>query len=162
MDPALDDRPLTGGDIGTLQRAINDRVGAAISAAGFAGVSLAHKPILLNLTVPRRIGELAGLAGVTKNAVVYLVNQLEDGGYVERVPDPTDGRATVVRLTELGRQVGSTVAQALTKMADEWKSVLGGENEWISFRIMLRRLASHESHRPAVRLPPGRRPHETH
>ena len=41
-----------------------------------------------------RVTELAQLAQVTKPTVVYLVNDLERLGYVERIPDPADGRAS--------------------------------------------------------------------
>lgn len=116
------DRVATGSD---LPAAPALRIGAAIHAHGFAGVSLAHKPIFLNLSQPRRIGELAELVGVTKNAIVYLVNQLEQGGYVTRLADSTDGRATVVTLTGTGAEVVQVVADALRAMADEWRSVLG-------------------------------------
>ena len=49
-----------------------------------------------------RVTELAQLAQVTKPTVVYLVNDLERLGYVERIPDPADGRAKLVCLTERG------------------------------------------------------------
>jgi DNA-binding MarR family transcriptional regulator len=45
---------------------------------------------------------LTDLMGVSKQAVQQLVDQLEDQGIVMRVPDPTDGRARRVVLTELG------------------------------------------------------------
>jgi DNA-binding MarR family transcriptional regulator len=159
VDPQFDDRPLTGGDIGTLHHAINRRIEAAIRRAGFEGVTLAHKPIFLNLLEPRRIGELAELAGVTKNAAVYLVNQLEHAGYVERVADPSDGRATVVRLTARGAQVSNVVGGTLTDMAREWQAVIGEDN-WMGFRRLLRQLATHESREPAPKLARGRRPSE--
>src|SRR5690349_14644863 len=49
-----------------------------------------------------RIVELAKRAQMTKQAVGYLISYLERHGYVERVPDPTDGRAQIVRRTERG------------------------------------------------------------
>jgi DNA-binding MarR family transcriptional regulator len=32
-----------------------------------------------------------------------LVNRMAGAGYAERVPDPTDGRAALVRITDAGR-----------------------------------------------------------
>ena len=46
----------------------------------------------------------------------YTVNQLEAAGYVERVPDPTDGRAKIIRLTERGwavRRVADEIIESL-------------------------------------------------
>ena len=50
-----------------------------------------------------RLTELAAQSGVTKQAVGEFVDELEGYGYVERVPDPLDGRAKIIRLTERGR-----------------------------------------------------------
>src|SRR4051812_8696955 len=47
-----------------------------------------------------RLTELAGLAGMTKQSVGELVDDLVDLGYVERIPDPADRRAKLICLTE--------------------------------------------------------------
>jgi DNA-binding PadR family transcriptional regulator len=44
------------------------------------------------------------------------INQLEAAGYVERVPDPTDGRAKIIRFTQRGwevRRVGDEIIASL-------------------------------------------------
>jgi DNA-binding MarR family transcriptional regulator len=48
---------------------------------------------------------LAQRAGVTKQAMSQLVRLMERQGYLEQVPDPTDTRAKVVRMTERGEAV---------------------------------------------------------
>jgi DNA-binding MarR family transcriptional regulator len=53
---------------------------------------------------PRRITELAAEERVTQPAITLLVNRLGKRGWVERIPDPTDGRAVLVRLTPAGEQ----------------------------------------------------------
>jgi len=50
-----------------------------------------------------RATELARAIGVSKQAIGQLVAELEDMGFVERVPDPSDGRAKLVRFTRRGR-----------------------------------------------------------
>lgn len=47
---------------------------------------------------------LAEKIGITPQAVAQLVGELVSMGLVERVPDPTDGRARLVRFTRRGRQ----------------------------------------------------------
>jgi len=47
---------------------------------------------------------LASKLGITPQAVAQLVGELESMGLVERVPDPEDGRARLVRFTDKGRQ----------------------------------------------------------
>jgi DNA-binding MarR family transcriptional regulator len=54
---------------------------------------------------PLRVSELAAREAMTQPGVTILINRLADAGYAERVPDPTDRRATLVRVTEAGETV---------------------------------------------------------
>ena len=54
---------------------------------------------------PLRISDLAGREAISQPGMTTLVNRLERSGYAERVPDPSDGRATLVRITDGGRRV---------------------------------------------------------
>jgi DNA-binding MarR family transcriptional regulator len=54
---------------------------------------------------PMRISELAEREAISQPGMTTLVNRLEAAGYAERIADPTDGRATLVRITGLGRDV---------------------------------------------------------
>jgi len=49
-----------------------------------------------------RTSDLARRMGITKQGAGQLVTDLEGFGYLERIPDPTDGRAKLVRMTERG------------------------------------------------------------
>ena len=51
-----------------------------------------------------RLTTLAGRMGVSKQAAGQLVEELEDMGVLERVPDPADGRAKLVRFSARGRR----------------------------------------------------------
>jgi DNA-binding MarR family transcriptional regulator len=53
---------------------------------------------------PQRITDLAAAEGVTQPAITLLVNRLQERGWVERVADPVDRRAVLVRLTASGRR----------------------------------------------------------
>lgn len=53
---------------------------------------------------PTRITDLATREGVSQPGMTTVINRLEGDGYAERFPDPTDGRATLVRITAAGRQ----------------------------------------------------------
>jgi len=52
---------------------------------------------------PTRPGELADLLQVEAPHVTRQIQLLERAGYTQRVPDPDDGRAQLVRLTSKGR-----------------------------------------------------------
>lgn len=58
-----------------------------------------------------RLTDLAQRAGMVPSAMAELVDDLEAKGYLERVPDPSDGRAKLIRLTERG-WVGVRAARA--------------------------------------------------
>ena len=51
---------------------------------------------------PQRITALADHEAVTQPAMTGLVQRLETSGLVVRHPDPDDGRATLVAITEIG------------------------------------------------------------
>jgi DNA-binding MarR family transcriptional regulator len=52
---------------------------------------------------PLRITELARFVGLTQPGITTVVNSLEQRGLTRREPDPGDGRAVRIRLTERGR-----------------------------------------------------------
>ena len=69
-------------------------------------VSRTEVGVLRNLRGgPRRITELAAHERVTQPAITLLVTRLAERGWVQRVPDPTDGRAVLVSLTPAGDEV---------------------------------------------------------
>ena len=49
-----------------------------------------------------RLTDLADRAHMTKQSVGEVVTDLQQLGYVERIPDPSDGRAKIIRLTARG------------------------------------------------------------
>jgi DNA-binding MarR family transcriptional regulator len=49
-------------------------------------------------------------------SVTHAIRRLEADGLVERIPHPTDGRTTLVRITDLGR---STVEDATVTLNNE-------------------------------------------
>lgn len=54
-----------------------------------------------------RLTELANLATMTKQSIGEIVDDLAGRGYVERIPDPADKRAKLIRLTAKGEQAQS-------------------------------------------------------
>jgi hypothetical protein len=64
-------------------------------------------------------------ASITKQSAGFLVDQLERAGYVERVPDPTDARARLVRIAERGHQAIPLAAKVVAEVEAEWTEHLG-------------------------------------
>lgn len=60
-----------------------------------------------------RLTELARRSRMTKQGMMLLVDDLEQRGYVRRVPDPEDARAKIVRLTARGRRYVAEARRAV-------------------------------------------------
>jgi DNA-binding MarR family transcriptional regulator len=84
-------------------------------------VSRTEVGVLRNLRAsPQRITELAAQEHVTQPAITLLVNRLTERGWVERVSDPTDGRAVLVSLTPAGEE-------AFERLRAEYRALLHEE-----------------------------------
>jgi DNA-binding MarR family transcriptional regulator len=74
-----------------------------------------------------RLTELAERSGYTKQAVGEVVVDLEGLGYVERMPDPADGRAKIIRLTGRGREMLAAAMGIFADIEREWAEQVGEE-----------------------------------
>ncbi len=105
-----------------------DQVHAGLTAAGFADVRPAHLTIFQHLDPGgTRISTLARRARISEQSVSALVDYLEQRGYVERRPDPTHRRATLVCLTARGEAEGRACAQVLDALEQALERRLGAE-----------------------------------
>jgi len=95
-----------------------------------------------------RITDIAKAQDVTKNAVGQLVTELEDLGYVERVPDPADGRAKIVRYTRTGRALIGDAATIAEQLNAEIEEVIGAKRLG-QLRTMLAEICDHLGLGPA-------------
>ena len=117
--------------IGALLRipfeATVERVHQELSAAGFTDLTMAHFRVFQHLPPGgARVTGLAARAQTTKQSMGALVEHLEARGYLERSPDPTDGRASIVRLTERGQALVQVARRAVHALELEWQAYLGG------------------------------------
>ena len=67
-----------------------------------------------------RVSELAARAQMTHQSMSELVASLEARGYVERLPDPADQRAKLVRLTHEGRVLVREALAEIERIETEW------------------------------------------
>ena len=86
-----------------------------------------------------RVSLLAERAQVSKQAMAQLVAHLEAHGYVERVADPGDRRAKLVRATDRGRDVYA-IARELTAEVDAHLTERLGEAKLRRLRALLAEL----------------------
>lgn len=109
-------------------RAASNRIFDAVTASGFDDVTLAQSRLLMGIDPDgTRLSLLASRAQVAKQTATALVDRLERAGYVERVPDPRDGRARLVRLTERARSAIPLARAEEERIEEEWREHLGPE-----------------------------------
>ena len=109
-------------------RALEQRAFDAVVAAGITDITLAQARVAARIGPHgSRVSDLAEQARVTKQSAAFLVEQLEAAGYVERAPDPTDGRARLVRLTTRARRVAQAADAEVQRVLTEWADHVGEE-----------------------------------
>lgn len=107
-------------------RALEQRAHDAVVAAGFSDITLAQARIAARIGPHgTRVSHLAEQARVTKQSAGFLVEQLEAAGYVERVPDPVDRRARLVRLTARADRVVAAANAEVETVLTEWAHHVG-------------------------------------
>ena len=108
-------------------RAMETRVLAVLAGAGHE-VTLAQARLLQRVAREgSRLTDLAAQAQVTKQSAGSLVDQLEARGYLERVPDPRDGRARLIRPARRGLEAAALAAPVVAEVEAEWAAHLGPE-----------------------------------
>jgi DNA-binding MarR family transcriptional regulator len=104
----------------TSQRMVDELI-HRLHAAGYADHTAAHHPVFENIDPEgTRLTVLAARSGLTHQAMGELIDVLERRGYVERVPDPSDGRARLIRLTKKGRGAARAAVREIAEIEATW------------------------------------------
>jgi DNA-binding MarR family transcriptional regulator len=99
-----------------------------IEAAGYTDLRPGHGCVFGTIDPEgSRLTDLAERAHMTKQTVGEAANDLEQRGYVERVPDPSDGRAKIIRLTARGREAHAIGSGLIDEIEREWAERFGEE-----------------------------------
>jgi DNA-binding MarR family transcriptional regulator len=107
-------------------RAMESRVFDGLAAAGFDDITPSQARVFQRIApTGSRLTDLAAQAGITKQSAGFLVDQLERTGYVERVPDPSDGRARLVRLADRGTRTVEAARRLVAEVEAEWTAHVG-------------------------------------
>lgn len=104
---------------------------AAMAERGYGDVRPGHGVVLR--TVDRRsgsrLGDLAARAGIAKQSMMQVVDDLEARGYVTRVADPSDARARLVRLTAEGRRCATEYGRVVRGLEARIRRRLGDRDD---------------------------------
>lgn len=117
------------------------RVSAGLAAAGFDDLRPAHTAVFQHIDADgSRLTDLAERAQITKQSMGYLVDYLEQHGYLERGPDPSDRRASLIFLTDRGWAQVQAALASIADLENEWTHILG-KQQMQQLRRLLTELA---------------------
>jgi DNA-binding MarR family transcriptional regulator len=96
----------------------NELLAARFAAAGYDDIRPSYGSVLLPLYEEDglRMGELARRARLSKQTMTDMTRRLERDGLVERRPDPTDARASLIFLTARSRRFKPVAAKTLREL----------------------------------------------
>lgn len=119
--------------IGALLRVpyytVTYQVYETLIASGFDDITHAHLIVFQNINEKHgsRLTELARKSNMTKQSMGYLVNNLKENGYLEDIPDPRDGRARRLCLTERGAALVQLAIETVRAIENDWKERIGSD-----------------------------------
>lgn len=120
------DRLAVGQLLVHLLRNFRDELAEPRATAGYGDIREPHLQIFGNIeTGGVRLTELAARAQLSLAATSELVNDLVRLRYLERRPDPADGRAKLIELTDRGRRLMSAAGERVAEIERRWASVAG-------------------------------------
>jgi DNA-binding MarR family transcriptional regulator len=122
-------RPLLGALLRIPSEEIHRRIIDGLHELGFDDLALAHLAVI-RWPGPegQRPRDLAAQTGMSRQALNYLLGQLETLGYLQRRNDPDDLRSKRIHLTDRGRALVPAVRGIVGKIEREWASELGADD----------------------------------
>ena len=126
--PAPVGPPLMGALLRMALETVQRRMLDSLHAAGFDDLDTAHLTVL-QWPGPdgMRPSDLAVRLHMSKQALNYMLGELERLGYLERLPDPDDLRARRIALTPRGHEIIVVIRKAVRATERDWATALGGD-----------------------------------
>jgi DNA-binding MarR family transcriptional regulator len=142
-------------------RIVNRHVVEGLHARGYTDLRSTHTTLLSNIDLAGSIVTVAAdRAGITKQAMGRLADELEGAGYIRVRSDPEDARTRILELTRTGRQLMLDSLEVMADLEHRYARSIGRN----SLAAVLRGLVAFVKQEarpgadPAVRKGPSRRP----
>ena len=118
--------PLIGALLRMSVETVRERMLERLHERGFDDLAPAHL-IVMQYPGPQglRPSDLAAQLRMSKQALNYLLGELERLGYVERLPDPDDLRSRRISVTKRGDAIAAVIREAVGEIEAEWTEQLG-------------------------------------
>jgi DNA-binding MarR family transcriptional regulator len=79
---------------------------------------------------------LAELIGADKTRIIPTLDQLQEHGHIERIPDPEDRRARLLAITKSGRSVKDAAQVDIQRGEERWLGQLSADDRSIFLRVL--------------------------
>jgi DNA-binding MarR family transcriptional regulator len=111
-----------------LTRQFQTELYARLLDAGIEGARVPHTHVTAYIKAEgSRLTDLATQARMTRPAMAELVDDLQRLGIVERRPDPSDGRAKLICLTDQGWAAMRTGHQIIAELEAKYALLIGDQ-----------------------------------
>lgn len=125
-------------------RAFSERALRKLRQRGHTRLSMTHTSLLPHLDVNgTQATVVAERMGITRQAAGRIIADLEQEGYVRRLPNPADQRASMIVFTDAGRQFLQDAYHVKKEIEAEYTALLGEERVQ-QLRSILQELLSKE------------------
>jgi DNA-binding MarR family transcriptional regulator len=140
--------PLIGALLRVPWETVHERMLAGLHHRGYGDLIAAHLNVL-QYPGPEnmRPSDLAARTRMTKQALNYLLGQMEQSGYLTRAEDSADQRFKRIRLTRRGRAASAAMREVVLEIEAEWTQKLG-PRRFAELRDILAELGSSTPGRP--------------
>ena len=110
-------------------RAFENDLAEILTHKGFNDVTPGNFNVMRHLNPEgMHMSELAKDAQISKQALGKMIKDVEQKGYVEIVPDPSDARAKYVRFTTRGKKLIDLAIKVVADIEMQYQSMLGKHN----------------------------------
>jgi DNA-binding MarR family transcriptional regulator len=107
---------------------VADIAGEYLRNKGYSGFRVGHLVLLIHIDLEgTTVNTLAQRAGITKQAMSKLVQELQENGFVETTKHPSDARSIMVTMTDKGANFILDWKGCSQIIDDKMKAVLGEE-----------------------------------
>ena len=79
---------------------------------------------------------LAEAIGADKTRIIPILDELQERGYIERIPDPDDRRARLLAITESGRSIKTAAQVDIQRGEERWLGRLSTNDRSVFLRVL--------------------------
>jgi DNA-binding MarR family transcriptional regulator len=117
---------------------VRDMMAAELPVLAAHGLSMWGYIVLVALdrSAIRTQAALAEAIGADKTRIIATLDELQQGGLIERVADPDDRRARLLAITEQGRTAKEDTQAAIQRGEERWLGTLSATDRAVFLRVL--------------------------